>query len=136
LKYNGHNYFTETNCISGFCELMQTIDIPPVTSGTSQNKTFFWQLTLFDGTTSFVFNTTEHEQNVSKIFFQGTSNENATIQTANFTLYDEESLNRINTMKFDGTFKVWLGSGTEFINSSFNDANVANRTIWISHNRT
>jgi hypothetical protein len=134
--YNGTTHFVETNCISGVCELEKTIDTPLVTTGTSQNKSFFWTLKLFakDGTI-YSFNTTANEQNVSRIYLELT---NATYPTkaVNFTGWNEKNRSSISTIGFAGTFDVWLGSGSVKRTKSFNVASASSIAISISENRT
>lgn len=131
LVYNGQSFFVETNCVTGECELVANIDIPLVVSGTSQNKTFFWNLILFDGANSFEFNTTQNEQNVSRIFLESCGG-NATIQAINFTAWDEQNLTRINPFNFRATFQSWLGNGDVKRISTFDNTNIAERTVCIN----
>lgn len=119
LNYEGERYFTETNCVEGFCELEQTIDIPLVGEGNvTENKTFFWELTLFgsDGQ-KYEFNTTSHQQNVSRILLE--SGGGLTNTTLNFTIWDEQNRTQISLMSFKSTFNFWLGNGTVKRNNSF-----------------
>ncbi len=104
LNYDGEEYFTETNCVDGTCVLNNTIDIPLVSSGTSENKTFFWELRLFDlNNNVYEFNTTSNQQNVSRIFMEFT---NATYpdSTVNFTIWDEVNRTQLTPMSFAATF--------------------------------
>lgn len=119
LNYDGERYFTETNCVDGTCELMQTIDIPLVDSGETENKTFFWELTLFTIENDvFQFNTTSHQQNVSRIHleFEDSTYVNRTL---NFTTWRESNRTILNPMSFKATFDSWLGSGSVKRNSTF-----------------
>lgn len=119
LNYDEERYFTETNCVDGTCELMQTIDIPLVDSGENENKTFFWELTLFTIENDvFQFNTTSHQQNVSRIHleFEDSTYVNRSL---NFTTWRESNRTILNPMSFKATFDSWLGSGSVKRNSTF-----------------
>ena len=51
LNYNGTIYAADSSCSSGDCQIDATIDIPLLNTGqTTENKTFFWQLAIFNST--------------------------------------------------------------------------------------
>lgn len=120
LNYDSTEYFVETNCVDGFCELNRSIDVSLITdSSSSQKKPFFWELTLFatDGTI-YSFNTTMHNQTVNEIrLFQ--SNSTYPTTALNFTTWDELNRTYLSPMNFDATFQMWLGTGTVKKNQSF-----------------
>jgi len=123
LNYNGTLYNAETiSSGGGNYSIYSDIDIPLVYSGESTNYSFYWQVTVYDGTTSYSFNTTEDtlSQNVTRIHLE-VCNGTYTTQTLNFTAYDENNLTRINPFKISGTFNFWLGSGSITRNNSFNN---------------
>lgn len=130
LIYDGTPYIASTSCANSMCSLTRRIDIPLITSGAvNQNKTFFWNLTLFDGTDSSVEQTTTTQQNVTRIFLDACDNPLALTPTLNFTLYDETNRTRIIPMSFKGTFNFWLGTGSKSRNISFDNSSIAERTL-------
>ncbi len=42
LIYNGVNYTTAGSCASGVCTFNKKFDIPTISSGESENRTFYW----------------------------------------------------------------------------------------------
>ena len=111
LFYNGTAYAADESCSEQTCILSKTIDIPLMTStGDSENKTFFWQINVFDGDLLITTqqNTTEQEQNVSRLIFGecgiGT-------QAVNFSFFKESDQLTLSA-DFDSTFTYYLGSGT------------------------
>ena len=125
LTYNGTNFTSTASCISGNCTISNTIDIPLVKTGEFENKSFFWNLVIFNGTDSNSITTSTRIQNVSRIHLESC---NATFptQTLNFTVHDEQTLERINPFSFDGFFEFWTGSGSIVRNNSIsiNDTQV------------
>lgn len=110
LVYNGTSFVGDTSCnASGFCQLSRTIDIPLVTAQ-SQNKTFFWNITVFDGTSALSSISTTRSHNVTQVHFQ-TCDLTFTVPVLNFTAFNEEDNSRINPFYIAGEFDFWLGSG-------------------------
>ncbi len=134
LNYNNTKHNADTTCTSGSCIISTDIDIPLVSSGESENKSFFWEIAVFDGTSSFNFNSTTNQQNVSRIHLEEC---NATwpTETLNFTTYDEQNLSKLNPFQFDGFFDYWLGFGTVKRNKSFSK-NVTEMTLCLDPNVT
>jgi len=122
LNYNGTRYPADTSCNSGECIITKTIDIPLVYSGNSQNKSFYWTINVYDGTTLSVYNTdsTENQQNVTKIFFQY-CDATAAILSMNFTSYDEQNKSRVSPFNFEASFDTYIGSGS--VKRSYNYTN-------------
>jgi hypothetical protein len=123
--YNGTEIKTATtNCLSGVCYINISFDIPLVYAETI-NATSYWNITLFDGTSSYSFNTIESSfvQNVSRIHLE-LCNTTYPTQTLNFTAWNEKNLTRINKFSFAGSFETWLGSGTVRRNQSFQNTSV------------
>jgi len=73
-------------------------------------KNLYWNLDLFDGTTSYNLITTATTQNVSRIHLENCNTTYPT-KTLNFTAFNEQNLSRINPYSFEGTFDFWLGNG-------------------------
>lgn len=123
LNYGGVLYDGTTSCSSGTCNIFSKIDIPLVSSGENQNKSFYWQITVFDGTNSYNFNTIEEtkQQNVTRIHLEK-CNATYTIKAVNFTAYREDNLTIINPFSIAGTFQTWLGTGSVKRTQSFQNA--------------
>lgn len=124
LNYNSTRFTAITSCTGTVCQISTAIDVPLVIVGSQeQNKTFLWELTLFDGVTSFSTNTTLNEQNVSRTFLEQC---NATFpdETLNFTAFDEANLTPID-FTFDGTFDFWLGTGSVKRNNSISNSSAS-----------
>ena len=111
LSYNGTSYTTDSSCSGGNCEITAQIDIPLLNTGqTTENKTFYWKLSIFNGTSTSNINTSTRTQNVTAINFA----ECGTIPTAvNFTTHKEVDRSAL-TANFNAYFKYYLGTGTEF----------------------
>ena len=132
LNYNGTLYNANTVCSSGQCDIYSIIDIPLVPSGESQNKSFNWQISVYDGTSSYSFNTTETgKQNVSRIHLEE-CNAVYTTKTLNFTAYSETNLSKINPFQIAGTFDTWLGGGSVYRSQNFNKGSTANLTLCLT----
>jgi len=111
LYYNGTTYAGISNCVGTTCILTKIIDIPLITgAGDNENKSFFWQVTVFDGQslTTINTNTTTHQQNVSKIEFGKCGAGEKVMNISIFKESDQTSL----TADFKGTFTYYFGSGT------------------------
>ncbi len=123
LNYNETVFDISTvTCDGGDCTLENTIDIPLVTAGENENKSFFWEISIFNGTDSLQINTTSRDQNVTRIHLEA-CNGTYTDTSLNFTAYDEQTLAQLATYNFNGTFEYWIGGGTvrrsnSFINTS------------------
>jgi hypothetical protein len=131
LIYNGSINPVIGSCVSGLCQFNKSLDIPLVISGNSENKPFYWELSLYDGTTNYNLNTSEQQQNVSRIYLEECGG-SFTTQTLNFTAYQETNLTRVNPFYIAGTFDFWLGSGTVTRNNSFNKASTSNLSLCLS----
>ena len=133
LNYNGTLYPATTSCVSGVCNIYSIIDIPLITSGESENRTVFWNITIYDGTNSYSFDTEDesYEQNTTRIHLEECAGVYTT-PTVNFTAYYETNLTRINPFYIAGTFDNWLGSGNIYRTSSFNEASIADLKLCIT----
>lgn len=120
--YNGTSYSATTSCVAGVCNIKKSIDIPiiPDSNRYSSNKTFYFNLTLYDGTSSYNFDTVSNlgSQNVSRIRFE-LCNTTYNALSLNFTTYDEQNLTSVKNFKIGATFDSWLGQGTTKRNESF-----------------
>jgi len=131
LIYNGTTYTATSSCASGVCTFTKGLDIPLISSGESENRSFFWSLTLFDGNTSYNLNTSSSIQNTTRIHFEECAGIYTT-NTINFTAYYETNLTRINPFYITGTFKTWMGSGSIYRTSSFNKASTSDLKLCIT----
>ena len=133
LFYNSTSFNSDVSCdsISTSCLISNNIDIPLTDNDVeSQNKTFFWEITTFDGTSSVVENSTTQGQNVSRINLEQCGGAFTDI-SLNFTVSDERNFTRINPFSFDATFDFWLGGGdvkrtNSFSDTSTNEVNICN----------
>ena len=87
LNYNGTRFTADTSCLSGSCQIGTSIDIPLISTGQTQNKSFLWEISIFDGTNSFSINLTSSQQNVTRLNLED-CNGTFTMQTLNFTSFD------------------------------------------------
>lgn len=134
LNYDGTNYVSTATC-GDFCLVNNTIDIPLVSSGESELKNFFWDIDIFNGSSSISITTSTKQQNVSRIHLE-TCNGTFTTQSLNFTTYNEQNLSRISPYDFEGTFDIWLGAGSVKRNNNFSDPSVIEKTLCIQPNAT
>ena len=130
LNYNGTRDVSTTVCDGLDCTITNTIDIPLVTSGESENKSFFWEISAFDGTTSVSTNTTTQQQNVTRIHLEECGGA-FTTQAMNFTAHDEQNLSRIDPFLFAATFDQWLGSGSVKRQNNFSQLSTSDETLCI-----
>ena len=110
LNYDGSNYLSTIVCNSGNCLLSNNIDIPIVDLGVSDDNEFFWNFTIFNGTASSNIKTSTNNQTVNKTYLE-LCNATHTIETLNFTSYDEINLSKLSNFQFDSTFNFWIGNG-------------------------
>lgn len=135
LNYNGTRFPATASCSGGSCNISRNIDAPLVISGQNDTNNFNYELVIFNGTESIPVNTTVREQNVTRTYIEEC---NATIsdEVLNYTARDEQNQTRINPYNFDGTFSIWLGSGTVTRNNSFNKTSIAEIVLCVDPNRT
>ena len=111
LDYNGTTYAADSSCISGDCEIEATIDIPLLNTGkTTENKTFFWRLIIFNSTGTLNINTSTNTQNISFINMSSYKGESRAV---NFTIYKESDLTDLSA-DIKASFKYYLGGGSVF----------------------
>ena len=132
IHYNGTIQSSINACnASGFCQISSIFDVPLV-DGTlpSQNKTFFWEIIVFDGTTHVSSNTTNRGQNVSRIYLEQ-CDATYTTSALNFTAYDEGDSSRIDPFYFAGDFDFWLGFGDIRRENSFSNTTTSEFNLCI-----
>ena len=122
LNYNGTLDISDVTCTAGTCTLENTLDIPLVSTGEYENKSFFWQIAIFNGTDALEISTSSREQNVTRVHLEDCS-ATFTDDSLNFTAYDEQTLIQLDPYNFNGTFEYWVGSGSvRRTNSSMNNS--------------
>jgi len=131
LIYNGTTYTATSSCASGVCTFTKELDIPLISSGESEIRSFFWSLILFDGNTSYNLNTSSSIQNTTRIHLEECAGVYTTT-TLNFTAYYETNLTRINPFYIAGTFDTWLGSGAIYRTQSFNKESTSELKLCIT----
>lgn len=92
LNYNNTNYSTNTTGLVSNKLFTSTIQIPQVLSIT--NKSFYFIVTLTNSTGSYNNYSSSNNQTISTFSIDDCTNNNNTL--LNFTMYDEETLNKIN----------------------------------------
>ncbi len=134
LFYNGTNYTAVSSCDSGLCTVYRRMDVPLVVpTAEIENRSFYWNLILYDGVASYYFDTTSEIkwQNVNRIHLT-MCNTTYTTRTLNFTVWDEQNLSAVRDFEIGGTFDSWLGNGSITRNSSFYNATTNETTICMS----
>jgi len=141
LNYDGIRFGSITACNgSGFCVIQNLIDIPLVSSGIlNENKSFFWELTVFDGGTTPIFgNSSLQQNNVTMVQFNKCNSSSSLSQSVNFTINEESNVSKSITANFMGDFNYWLGGGsvkrqnsTEAVAPSVDLCQDTNRTVYV-----
>lgn len=107
LVYDGSSY-TGTKVGNNLeMEFTRSIIIPKVTISTTQNKSFYWNITYG----SEVIPSTITNQSVGRIFFD-LCNSTLTVPYINFTFEDEETTDATNATFDTSTWYYYLGDGT------------------------
>lgn len=141
LWYNGTRYTASSSCSSNTCRINRTIDIPVVdnTAGDSENKTFFWEVTVYDGSSAVATNTSVFGQNVSKIQMSQCGNIGggyANYTSLNYTAYDEQNRSRIGNFDFQAEYNYYLGMGTTYKQLNISNSSAKELDICIDKNLT
>lgn len=127
LTYDGVDYVTTADAIgSGNYVSNKTLDISLTNS--TINKTFYWTIDYFGGgsATTAVLN-----QTVSPIHLEQ-CNATYTVQTRNYTVYDEGNLAKIYNFAFYSTINYWLGSGVYYKTLSISNPFINETRLCIS----
>jgi len=131
LNYNGTRFTSDTICSTGLCQISTAIDIPLVTTGENENKSFFWEISIFDGTNSFSTNLTENNQNVTRLNLEKCDG-TYTVETLNFTSFDEQTQELVDPFIFDGSFEFWLGTGRVKRNNSISELSISSLQLCLT----
>jgi hypothetical protein len=92
-------------------------------------------LSLYNGTGSIPFNTSEKQQNISRIYLLDTNTTSQT-RTLNFTTWDERNRTSLSPMSFEATFEIWLGEGSVVRNISFSNLSTSSMQLYLYPNDT
>jgi len=111
LNYNGTLYPSISNCTSGECIIINSLDVPEIINIPNQLNNFSWVINIFNGSNSINVNSSANIQNVSRIYMTKCNASN-TLEVANFTNYEEENRTKIYNFDFAGTFSYWTGDGS------------------------
>lgn len=132
LIYNGTRK-TGTQIGSGTNVLFNSsFDIPLIpNSDESEIRDVYWEVSLTEGSSTSLFNSTVQSQNVSRIHLEQ-CDATYTIQALNFTAFDESDSSRINPYYFAGDFDFWLGSGTVKKSNTFSNTSISEVGLCIS----
>lgn len=106
--YNGSSYSSNVSCTGFICNATANIDIPLLSGASAENKSFYWQITTYNGSNSYTFNTDVSIQTVNPLTLTSCSGTNVSI---NFTSYDEQTRVRLNPFDFQGNFEYYTGLG-------------------------
>lgn len=99
LLYNGTTYTpTKTNDTQNYT--FSKLVTAPILTGNSSNMTFYWNITLSDGSSLITL-----YQNVVGILIDNCSG--FTISAVNFTMYDDQTNSLINS-NLAGYFEIWI----------------------------
>jgi len=132
LIYNGTRRTGTQIGIGNNIIFNSTFDIPLIpTSAESEVRDLYWEVSLTEGSTTTLFNSTTQNQNVSRIHLEQCGG-SYTVQTLNFTAFDEGDSSRINPFYFAGDFDFWFGTGTVKRDNSFSDTSTAEINLCIS----
>jgi len=132
MVYNGTSYPSTSTCTSGVCIILNSLDIPIITTIPNQANNFSWIINIFNGSTSINVNSSSHIQNISRIYMTACNASN-TLEVANFTNYEEENRTRIHNFDFSGTFSYWTGDGSIKKNETISNTFVNESRLCVSN---
>lgn len=115
LHYNGSIYNSVGSCNATHCNFINKFDTPLVINPT-ENRTFFWNISVFTGTNTIDVTTNSYSQIVNKLSL--ISCDVNTNRTLNFSAFDEQNKTRLNPFSFDANFDYYLGTGSVYKNLS------------------
>ena len=137
LKHNGTTYAADASCGDGDCEISAHIDIPLLNTGqTAENKTFYWQLSIFNGTGTSNINTSTQQQNVTAINLKKCVTPNhINITSVNFTIHNETDRSAL-IANFNAYFQYYLGTGSVYKEGSSSQTGGSVYDFCIDQNET
>jgi hypothetical protein len=127
LVYNGTTYTSSTLGNGGNANFTVIFDIPLIETHTV-NRTFYWKVSFYNGTGTYTLLTSPKSHIVNRMYLE-TCNATYTTKAFNFTVYNENNLSRINNFDFNANFYYWKGSGSVFRNTTFSNANIAEKAL-------
>ncbi len=128
LTYNGTQYNSVSSCDGSLCKITNTIDIPLVASGETANRSFYWTINIYDGSSRSEFNTSTYYQNTTRIHVEKCGG-SYTVESLDFKAYHEQSGARINPYDIDGYFSYWFGSGDVKRTTNVSEEDVADLSL-------
>ena len=134
LIYNGTNY-VGTKTISGNNVIFSSSFNIPLISGTQQNRSFYWDISLTNSLGTSHFNSSSKNQTVNVISLgdcSGTTN----TKSLNITGWFEQTLLRFNPFDLKGTLTYSNSLGELSKNYSFTNLSIAEKSICINANTT
>lgn len=135
LNYNGSRYASSYTGADGINQFYYDLDIPLIPSGEQANRSFFWEVYLYNSSGIGSLNTSLKNQTVNKIHLESCDG-TYTLRAFNFTSQDERNFTRVNPFNFYGTFNFWSSDGTGSIyrNITIYNYSVAEKNICIKPN--
>jgi hypothetical protein len=135
LNYNGTAYTGTSTCIGNNCIATKTLVIPLLPGGATQNKSFYWTIIIYEGTNSYVQNSSTFSQTILGIsaLTGGTTCAAGTSSAFNFSFADETNLTALNNVTVNYNIKYGLSGNTtgQTINGSL--VNIASFSICINN---
>ena len=135
LIYNGTSYSAAKIGVGNNFLFTRALEIPLIQIGLQQNNSFHFEVTLYNGTSSDIHNSSFNNQTVYPIVFEECGT-NANITALNFTAYNEFNLTRITPFEFKGSFEYWIGSEDLKKNLTINNDSTDEIDLCISQNST
>lgn len=129
LIYNGTSYPATISGVGNNVTLSKSLTINAINTE-SENKSFYWQLNLFNGTGLEQYNTSLTNQTINRFHLE-LCNATYPIKAVNFTAYREDNLTRVRPFSLFATLNYWLGDGTLYRNLSINNGSLAEQTLCI-----
>ena len=122
LVYNGTSYSSTRSGSDSSYLFSTTIDLPLVNYAT-QNRSFYWNISLTNTTGTYSFSSNTYYQVVNRTYLY-ICNLTYNVPYVNFTFQEETSLYSMNASIDESTWSYYLGSGTTYRTYSF--INVSN----------
>lgn len=118
LVYNGTSYSATEYASGTNVVFIRSLDIPLTNLYTDINRSFYWEIQLTEGASTYFINSSSNNQTISPVVFS-ICNGTYITPIVNYTIYDENNLSLVPA-ELDVTFDYWTGSGSVIKNYSFN----------------
>jgi hypothetical protein len=136
LHYNGSTYDMNSTESGSDWILNGTIDIPTLPTGIEyENRSFFWEHTIYTGTGTSLTNSSTSYQEVNETILTK-CNASYNTHTVNFTAWNETTLDQITNYSFKGAFDYWLGTGTETLSMNLSNTSTYEVNLCLFPNET